>query len=120
MTKRILTGAVQLDADVVNALDPPTAGAHVGPGVHVVIPSDFLSRIAAGQRVAGCTYASTELSLSDVTLYVSTFAEAQLSIPAVINSLPPGPIRGQAALLIVKLASAQPAMTGVAAEGTRP
>jgi len=103
MPKDIQSGAVQLDADVCNAVDPPTQGCHAGGGIHLAIPSDWQARIAAGQQVPGCTYYTLfngdELAVSDLTI-------AKLAIPAIVNALS-APLKAQAALLNVKLATAQ-------------
>jgi hypothetical protein len=103
MTKRIAAGAVQLDADVCNNSEAPAHGCDAGGGLHVVIPADWQARILAGQQVPGCTY----YALDGASLTVSAFIEQQLGIPAVVNSLPAGAIRGQAAVLLAKLATAQ-------------
>jgi len=103
MTKRI-AGAVQLDADVCNNLEAPTRGCDAGGGIHVVIPADWATRVLAGQQVPGCTYYAVD---SSGALNVSAAIEAGLGIPAVVNSLPAGAIRAQAALLAVKLLTAQ-------------
>jgi hypothetical protein len=75
----------------------------------VDIPADWQSRILASQQVPGCNYYSLQLEGVGAldALYVSAFVESQLSIPAIVNSLPAGAIRGQAALLLTKLATAQ-------------
>jgi hypothetical protein len=110
MSKLIASGAVQLDADVCNNIDPPVAGCHAGGGIHVTIPGDWQARILAGQQVPGCTYYTLQVQKLVGTLdalVVSNFIESQLGIPAVVNSLPAGAIRGQAAVLLAKLATAQ-------------
>lgn len=56
MNKRILA-ATQAIANLLNNLEPPTRGCHAGDGIHIAIPADWQTRIAAGQAVAGCTYA---------------------------------------------------------------
>ncbi len=102
MTKRIESGAVQLDADVCNHIEPPARGCHAGVGPHIAIPADWATRILAGQHVPGCTY----YALDGDALTVADIAIARLGVPAIVNSLPAGPIRGHAAALIAKLAQA--------------
>lgn len=103
MSKRITAGAVQLDADTCNAVDAPVQGCHAGGGLHVAIPGDWQARIAAGQQVPGCSYHAIDVTGG---LTVSDFAIAQLSIPAIVNALP-AQLKAQAALLAVKLSTAQ-------------
>jgi len=100
--KLIQSGAVQLDADVCNNIDPPARGCHAGPGAHVVIPADWQARILAGQQVPGCSYYSLDGTDS---LLVGNNAIAQLAIPAIVNGLS-APLKAQVALLQTKLASA--------------
>ena len=100
--KNILSGATQADADLCNIVDPPTIGVHAGGGVHVAIPGDWQTRIAAAQQVPGCTYYSPIAG----TLPVSAFCVAQLALPAVVNALT-APQQTQAAALNVKLSTAQ-------------
>jgi len=102
MTKRIAAGAVQLDADVCNAVDPPVRGCHAGAGLHIDIPADWAARIAAGQQVPGCSYHTLAL---DGSLVVSDTAIAQVAKPAVSNALP-APLKAEAPLLVTKLATA--------------
>ncbi len=102
--KRITSGAVQLDADVCNNLEAPARGCDAGAGIHVVIPADWSTRVLASQQVPGCTYYAVDIAGA---LDVSVAIETALGIPAVVNTLPAGAIRGQAAVLLAKLASAQ-------------
>jgi len=78
---KVISGAVQTDADICNRaqVDPPRAGVHIGGGSHVVIPSDWFARCVAGQKIVGCNYAQVEL---DGTMFVSSQAEANQAIPA--------------------------------------
>ncbi|HEY6824148.1 MAG TPA: hypothetical protein VI195_06885 [Steroidobacteraceae bacterium] len=106
MPKTIQTGAVQADADLCNAIDPPTQGCAAGGGIHVAIPGDWLTRIQAAQPVPGCTYhALLDDGHGVLSLVVSDAAIRSLGIPAIVNALP-GPLKAQAALLNAKLASA--------------
>lgn len=111
--KLIQSGAVQLDADVCNAIDPPVRGCHAGDGLHVDIPPDWLARILAGQAVPGCNYCA----LRSDGLVVSDVALAQLAIPAVVNALPSA-LKTEAPLLQTKLATAVVLMTAQRAEQT--
>lgn len=86
MAIKTITGAVQTDADICNAFDPPTAGMHIGGGLHVVIPADWATRIAAGKAVAGCTYAAVQPNGS---LTVTDVVQTKLAIPAEVNKLTP-------------------------------
>jgi hypothetical protein len=101
MTKQVV-GAIQVDADVCNALDLPKAGAQGTRGIQIAIPPDFAARIAAGQEVPGCTYSHIE---PDGSLYVSDTVQAQLAVPAVVNALPTAQ-KIEAPLLVTKLATA--------------
>lgn len=101
MTKSV-TSAVQGDADVCNALSPPTKGCHAGSGIHIVIPSDWQARIAAGQEVPGCSYAHLE---PDGSLFVDANVNAKIAVPANINALS-APLQAEAAALQAKLATA--------------
>lgn len=101
-TKRILSGAVQADADVCNAYDPPKAGAQGTRGLQIVIPGDFATRIASAQDVPGCTYARID---SDGTLDVSAVAQAASVGPSALSSLPVG-LRPQLAVLLPKISAA--------------
>lgn len=82
--KRILSGCNQTDLDICNAVQIPTPGCAAGGGQHIVIPGDYLARIALGQEVPGCTYSRFEIDLS---LYVSDRVQLQIAIPAVVNLL---------------------------------
>lgn len=111
MSKLITSGAIQLDADVCNNLDMPKLGCHAGSGLHVAIPVDWQARILAGQQVSGCTYYALQVGVGTAildNLIVTSAIETGLGIPAVVNTLPAGPIRGQAAALLAKLGTAQP------------
>jgi hypothetical protein len=83
VTKRVASGALQVDADICNALDQPTRGCYAGEGPHVDIPADWATRIAAGQFVPGCSYHAVDAS----GLTVSDAALAKLAIPAEVNKL---------------------------------
>lgn len=74
MAYKVIAGAVQTDADICNfsTVDPPKNGTHVGKGIHVVIPPDWLARCTAGEKVVGCTYAQVE---ADGTMVVTPTAE---------------------------------------------
>ncbi len=100
--KTISSGAVQADVDVANALQPPTRGCDAGGGVHVVIPADFLTRIAAAQDVPGCSYARLDPGGS---MFVSDATQAQVVGPNAFTSLPV-PLRPQLALFIAKINAA--------------
>lgn len=102
MIKQV-SSAAQADADVCNALSPPTKGCHAGSGIHVVIPADWQARIAAGQEVPGCSYAHIE---SDGSLFVDSVVNANIAIPAIVNALSV-PLQAKAAALQTKLATAQ-------------
>ena len=101
-SKSISSGAVQADADLCNAVDLPTLGCHAGGGLHVNIPGDWQTRIAAAQAVPGVTY----YSVAGGVLVVSAYCSAQLAIPAVVSALSVG-LQAQAALIAIKLSTAQ-------------
>ena len=101
MTKKV-SSAVQGDADVCNALSPPTQGCHAGAGIHVVIPADWQARIAAGQDVPGCSYAHLE---PDGSLFVDATVNAKIAVPANVSALSPT-LQTEAAALQTKLAAA--------------
>lgn len=107
MPKLIKSGAVQADADVCNNVEPPARGCHAGAGVHVDIPPDWQARILAGQQVPGCTYYALQqgdaMALDE--LDVSDIAVSRLATPAIVNALS-APLKAQAALLNIKLATA--------------
>lgn len=102
MTVKLIVNATQADADLCNALEPPSSGCNAGGGVHIVIPPDFAARIAAGQDVPGCTYYKPA---SDGSLTVDDRVQSQIAIPAVVNALS-APLQSQAASLVTKLATA--------------
>lgn len=56
----------------------------MGPGLHAVIPKDWLERCLAGETVPGCTYAKVE----DGLLYVSDTAQERVADPNVTKDLP--------------------------------
>jgi hypothetical protein len=95
MTK-VVSSATQTDANVCNALVPPTRGADAGGGIHIVIPANFAALIAQGVDVPGCTYARVE---ADGTLVVSDQVQAQLAVPADVKSLPAADVADLAARL---------------------
>lgn len=101
-TKQITSAATQGFCDVSNAVAPPVAGCNAGAGIHILIPPDFVARVAAHQEVPGCTYSHLE---QDGSLYVTDAVQAQLAIPAVVNALSP-PLQTQAALLTTALQTA--------------
>lgn len=101
MTKQVLAAA-QTDADVCNALQPPVRGCDAGPGLHIIIPPDFVARIALGQEVPGCTYSHLE---TDGSLLVSDRVQSQIAIPAVVNTLS-APLQVSATALVAKLSIA--------------
>lgn len=113
MSTKQITAAVQAEADICNLLDPPKAGVPAGAGIHIFIPVDFIARVALGQSVPGCTYASLE---PDGTLYVSDTAQAQLAIPAAVQALTPQQQTQaavlQTALLTAIVVTAQTAQVG--------
>lgn len=84
MTTKLVTSAVQTDADICNSLDPPVAGVHVGDGIHVSIPGDFAAQIAAGKSVEGCTYAKLE---PNATLYVTDTVQTNVVAPNAATKL---------------------------------
>lgn len=95
--------------DVCNALVPPTQGCSAG-ALRLNIPVDFAARIATGQQVPGCTYASLQPAtdaggLPLTVLAVSDQIQAQLAIPAVVNALS-APLQTQAAALTTALQTA--------------
>lgn len=100
--KLIQSGAVQLDVDVCNTIEPPVIGCHAGAGVHVDIPSDWQAQILAGQQVPGCSYFRVTQGSA---LLVDDFLDGQLQFAAVVNALPAA-LKAQAALLKVKLLTA--------------
>ena len=81
----LITASNAADATICNTVVPPTAGVHVGGGLHVVIPSDWQSRCTAGEKIPGCT--STSIN-PDGSMNVSDAVKAQLAIPAIANALP--------------------------------
>jgi hypothetical protein len=101
MSKLVATAA-QADANICNVIRAPTQGCHAGGGIHVVIPVDWATRIAAAQDVPGCSYSRVE---ADGTMLVDDYQIAQLATPAVINSLTV-PQQTAAAALNVKLSTA--------------
>lgn len=120
MTKRIESGAVQIDTEVCNALDLPVAGCHAGGGVHVEIPANWRALILANQEVPGCTYHALEHRRGPPAstppeeppgppvrdaLTVSDQVIARLADPDFIIALPPR-LHAQAPLLIAKLDTA--------------
>jgi len=113
VSTKLVAIALQLDADVCNALEPPRAGCHAGAGMHVVIPLDFAARIALGQEIPGCSYARLEV---DGSLYVSDTAQAQLALPAVVNALPSAQ-KIEAPLLVIKLSTAVTVAAVVQSDG---
>lgn len=84
MATKLVSAAVQTDADICNALDPPVAGCHAGMGPHIVIPADFATQIAAGKDVPGCTYAKVQ---PDSTLYVSDAVQTGVVAPNAVTKL---------------------------------
>ena len=76
MTTRQLKSATRADAALLNELEPPIRGVHVGGGLHVEIPEDWAERIAAGEDVPGCTYARIQ---ADGSLLVSDSVQAELA-----------------------------------------
>lgn len=109
MPKKI-KDAIQLDADVCNALVLPVAGCHAGAGIHITIPPDFVARVQAGEQVAGCTYHAVwkedPAEPVALSLIVTEAAEALLNDPSAIATLPI-PLRSQAAKLLGKLQQAE-------------
>jgi hypothetical protein len=101
-SKLVSSGAVQADADLCNAIDPPVSGCHAGGGIHVVIPPDFVARIQGGQSVPGCTY----YAIVSGGLFVTDRAVSLLGNGPFVSGLLPGQ-QAQAALLNVKLSTAQ-------------
>ncbi len=119
---KLITSAVQADADVANALDAPVAGVHVGGGRHVTIPPDFAAQVASGRDVPGCSYHKVQPVYSvqaldargdptgppptqiDTALVVSDAAQAKIVIPAEVANLA-APLRTQAPILQTKLAA---------------
>jgi hypothetical protein len=85
MSKLIAVGTTD-EVSICLALEPPKAGVPVGGGLHVVIPPDYAARIAAGQKVAGCTYASIE---PDGSLVVTDTVIAKLSDTNATKDLDP-------------------------------
>lgn len=107
MTVKRIAAAVQVDADLCNALDPPVIGTHIGAGIHVTIPGDWQARILAGQDVLGCQYHRIETAGPFAgNMTVSPVVQAQLATPAVVNALT-APQQTQAAALNAKLSTAQ-------------
>jgi len=83
---KLISGAVQSDADICNlaTVDVPKIGIHMGLGTHVTIPADWQTRCIAGQKVAGCTFASVEL---DGTMFVTPTAEVNQAVPANVGGV---------------------------------
>ncbi len=73
-----LKAATKADVDLLNTIEPPIRGVHVGGGIHVVIPADWAERIAAGEDVPGCTYAKVQ---ADGSLLVDELVQAELLKP---------------------------------------
>ena len=82
--EKIIQSAASDDVNICNQLEPPTKGVNSGNGIHVTIPSDWLSRITAGEKVAGCTYASIE---SNGSLIVSDVVQQKISVKAETKNL---------------------------------
>lgn len=101
-TKILLSGAIQADVDIANAVEIPTHGCDAGSGIHIIIPADWQAQIAAGNDVPGCTYSKMA---ADGSLTVSTRVQAQILISAIVNLLTV-PLQLEVPLLIVKLAAA--------------
>lgn len=101
-TKIIASGANQTDIDICNAVQVPTPGCSGGAGRHIVIPGDFLARIAIGQNVPGCTYSKLE---EDGSLFVNDRVQLQISIPAIVQTLTPGQ-QTEVPLFVTKINSA--------------
>jgi len=117
--KHIESGAVQIDAEVCNALEPPSVGCHAGQGVHVEIPDNWKARIHGNQQVPGCTYHSLQHRgrppetppttppgppVRDA-LAVSDLVVARLHAPAYVIALPQR-LQDHAPVLIAKLDTA--------------
>ncbi|MEI9950796.1 MAG: hypothetical protein WDO74_17905 [Pseudomonadota bacterium] len=77
MTK-LIKSATRADVDLLNAIEPPVKGVHVGGGIHVEIPDDWAERIANGEDVPGCSYAELQ---DDGSLLVSETVQAELMKP---------------------------------------
>ncbi len=73
-----LKAATKADVDLLNSIEPPTKGVHVGAGIHVEIPDDWAERIAAGEDIPGCTYARVQ---EDGSLLVDETVQAELAKP---------------------------------------
>lgn len=101
MPKFIASGAIQSDADVCNAIEPPSAGCPAGGGLQLAIPGDWQARIALGQDVPGCTYYKPIAG----SMVVDDLTQARLATPAIVNALS-APQQAQAAALNAKLATA--------------
>lgn len=106
----IIIAATQSDANLCNALEPPTRGCNAGNGIHIVIPDDWKERILAGQDVLGCSYAQITNTVDSLQnpitiLTVSDVVQAQLAVPASIQKLTPNQ-QLEASLFTGKLAVA--------------
>jgi len=121
MADKEISAATAKDAALCNTLDPPLAGCHAGPGIHVVIPPDFAARILAGQDVPGCTYARLAPVLDvngvqvDTKLRVTDAVQTKLAIPSEISKLT-AQQQTDAAALQTKLATAVVVTAAIAEE----
>jgi len=75
---KLLQAATRADVDLLNQIEPPFRGLHVGGGIHVEIPDDWAERIANGEDVPGCTYARIR---DDGSLLVDEVVQAELMKP---------------------------------------
>jgi hypothetical protein len=75
---KLIQAATRTDVALLNTIEPPQKGEHVGGGVHVVIPDDWADRIASGEDVPGCTYAKLE---ADGSLLVDDRVQVELAKP---------------------------------------
>jgi hypothetical protein len=83
---KLIENASQSNADLINAIVPPTAGVSAGGGIHVIIPDNWQDLISQGQTVDGCTYASIGF---DGSLPIDDSVQTLLETPAIITKLPP-------------------------------
>jgi hypothetical protein len=82
----LITSASLSDIAVINTLIPPVAGTHVGGGIHVNIPPNYVELILSGVQVAGCSYVTTDSSGSLMVPSNVQLALANTAITQNINS----------------------------------
>lgn len=81
MSTKILSSPTLTDVRICNRLVTPTMGIPVGEGIHVVIPEDWQSRILCGDAVPGCTYASVQSGVLQITDTAQSAISAATDVP---------------------------------------